>query len=190
MTMSIAETSGPTTVVPLARTSTSEVEPFSSRDRIPPIAQRPLNRIQTVRLQQGITLRTVARGRRVSLRQARAEEHPHSDVRLSTIYRWQQFLEVPIADLLVESRDPLSRPVLERARLVKLMKTIATIRQRARSEETQRLAEMLYEQAIELMPELSDVQPWQRIGQRRTLDEVGRIAEHQMPDDFFAHYDG
>ncbi|MCG8583533.1 MAG: helix-turn-helix transcriptional regulator [Pirellulales bacterium] len=150
------------------------------------MASKPLHRVRTVRVQQGISLRTVARGRHVSLRQVRREESPHSDLNLSTIYQWQSFLEVPVADLLVENQDPLSRPVMERARMVKLMKTIATIRERATDGEVKQLSESLFDQAVEMMPELIDVQPWQRVGQRRTLDEFGRIAEHQLPDDFFA----
>lgn len=159
-------------------------QPQSCRNGSP--GRTRLHRIRTVRNQQGISLRTVARGRRVPMRQVREEERPTSDVTLSTLYTWQRYLEVPVADLLIESHDPLSRPVMERARLVKLMKTIVTIRERATSEGTQRLAEMLFEQFCEIMPELAEVQPWQRVGQRRTLDELGIIVERQLSDDFFS----
>lgn len=184
--MNIAETS--------PREAVSNTVGWSQTDQaaecFPPVADRPLHRIRTVRHQQGISLRTIARGRHVSLRQVRCEESPHSDLNLSTIYHWQHYLDVPVADLLVENQDPLSRPVMERARMVKLMKTIATIRERATSDEVRRLTETLYGQAVEMMPELVDVQPWQRIGQRRTLDELGRVAEHQLPDDLFGQYEG
>jgi hypothetical protein len=150
----------------------------------------PLHRLRTVRRQQGVTVRTIARGRRVSLEQVLHEQCPQSDLRLTTVYEWQYYLEVPVADLLIESQEPLSPPVAKRARMVKLMKTIATIRERAESEEIKELAESLFKQAIEIMPELAEVQPWQSVGQRRTLDEVGRIAEQQLPDDFFAGFGG
>ena len=38
-------------------------------------------------------------------------------------------LDVPIAELLVESDQSLSGPILERARMVRLMKTAAAIRE-------------------------------------------------------------
>ncbi len=180
--MSISEVSTQPAIVPnvgwsRAKGSTVNTEPENSE---------VLHRIRTVREQQGVSLRSIARGRRVSLRQARREESPYSDLRLSTIYRWQSYLEVPVADLLVENQEPLSRPVMERARMVKLMKTIVTIRERSRDDEITRLADTLFEQAVEIMPELADVQPWQSVGQRRTLDELGRVVERQMPDDFFS----
>ena len=40
----------------------------------------------------------------------------------------------------------------------------------------QRMAENLVEQLIELMPELAEVSPWHSVGQRRSLEELGRIA--------------
>ena len=35
---------------------------------------------------------------------------------------------------------------------------------------------MLIEQILEIMPELADVTPWHTVGQRRTLDDVGRTG--------------
>ena len=43
-----------------------------------------------------------------------------------------------------------------------------------------------YYQLVELMPELEGVSAWHAVGQRRTLDEVGRVAERRMPDHLFA----
>ncbi len=180
--MSIAEVLEQPAVVPIVGFSRAG----GSRVNTEPENTEVLHRIRTVREQQGVSLRTIARGCRMSLGQARREESPSSDLRLSTIYRWQHYLEVPVADLLVENQEPLSRPVMERARMVKLMKTIVTIRERSRDDAITRLADMLFEQAVEIMSELADVQPWQSVGKRRTLDELGRIVERQIPDDFFS----
>jgi hypothetical protein len=57
------------------------------------------------------------------------------------------------------------------------MKTAAAIRERAGNHPVSRLAQMLIEQLLELMPELKDVGPWHSVGQRRSLDEYGRAAE-------------
>jgi hypothetical protein len=42
---------------------------------------------------------------------------------------------------------------------------------------------MLIEQLIEIMPELADVSPWHSVGQRRGLDEFGRVFERRIRDD-------
>ncbi len=141
----------------------------------------PLHRIREVRRQQRVSLRSASRRMGLPARVLRAQESESANLRISDLQRWQAALDVPIADLLVESSECLSRPVLDRARLVKLMKTAAAIRQLARSRRITRLAEMLSEQLVEIMPELEQVAPWHSVGQRRTLDEYGRIVERQIP---------
>lgn len=139
-----------------------------------------LHRIAEVRQQQGITLRTVARHTGVEVRQLRREEEESSDLRLTDLYRWQDALDVPVGDLLVESNAPLSTPVMERARMVKVMKTVAAIMETSQSLSTQRLAQTLANQLVEIMPELEGVSPWPAIGQRRSLDDYGVAAERRL----------
>jgi transcriptional regulator with XRE-family HTH domain len=140
-----------------------------------------LHRIRQVRRQQRVSLRSASRRMGLPARVLRAQESESANLRISDLQRWQAALDVPIADLLVESSECLSRPVLDRARLVRLMKTAAAIRELARSRRIARLAEMLSEQLVEIMPELKQVAPWHSVGQRRTLDEYGRIVERQIP---------
>jgi transcriptional regulator with XRE-family HTH domain len=141
---------------------------------------QPLHRIQEVRLQQGMSLRTASRHLGLDVRTIRAQEQATSDLRLSDLYSWQAALEVPVQELLVESEEPLSRPVMERARLVRLMKTAAALLEDAPNTNTKLMAQNLIDQLIEIMPELKDVGPWHSVGQRRTLDEVGRIAQQPI----------
>jgi transcriptional regulator with XRE-family HTH domain len=147
-------------------------------------ARRRLHRIRTVRIQQGITLRTVARHTGLPVRVLREQENEATDLRLSDVYRWQRVLEVPASELLLEDESPLSRPVLERAQLVKIMKTALTIQQHANRPGLQRLADTLVAQLVTLMPELAHVAPWPVCGQRRTLDELGRIAQQPISEDW------
>jgi transcriptional regulator with XRE-family HTH domain len=144
-----------------------------------------LHRIRTVRRQQGISLRTAARQMGSNVRETRDQENESSDLRLSDLYRWQEALEVPLEELLVESDKPLSRPVKERARMVRVMKTASALLEVAPPGQVRRLAQMLVDQLVDLMPELKDVGPWHSVGQRRSLDEYGRIAEQRIPDDLF-----
>lgn len=150
-----------------------------------PQSGRPLHRIQQVRLQQGMSLRTAARQLGTDVTTIRAQEQSSTDLRLSDLYRWQQALDVPAADLLEESGESLSRPVAERAKMVRVMKTAASLLETAESTTARRLAANLVEQLCEVMPELKDVSPWHTIGQRRSLEELGRAAEQVIDDSAF-----
>lgn len=147
--------------------------------------QRRLHRIADVRRLQGVTLRNVSRRLGTPLAVVRRQEQPDCDLRLSDLMQWQEVLEVPVAELLVEGEGQLSGPVLQRSRMVKLMKTAAAIREHAHDPTTRRMVSMLIEQILELMPELADVTPWHTVGQRRTLDDVGRTARNTVADDVF-----
>jgi transcriptional regulator with XRE-family HTH domain len=147
--------------------------------------QRRLHRIAEVRRLQGVTLRNVSRRLGAPLSLVRRQEQPDYDLRLSDLLQWQEVLEVPVAELLVEGEGQLSGPVLQRSRMVKLMKTAAAIREHAHDATTVRMVSMLIEQILELMPELADVTPWHTIGQRRTLDDLGRTARQMVSEEVF-----
>ena len=49
----------------------------------------------------------------------------------------------------------------------------------------QRMAQMMVEQLVEIMPELKEVSPWHTFGQRRSLDDYGRVTERRISDDVF-----
>ncbi|MFM7207632.1 MAG: helix-turn-helix domain-containing protein [Planctomycetaceae bacterium] len=148
------------------------------------------HRIAEVRQRQGVTLRNVARRLGMSLPLVRRQEQPDCDLRISELHRWQQVLEVPVSELLEEGDGQLSGPVLERSRMVKLMKTAAAIRERTQGQPVERMVAMLVEQILEIMPELEDVTPWHTVGQRRTLDEVGRTGRMLVPDEIFRRSGG
>lgn len=148
----------------------------------------PLHRLAEVREQQGVSLRTAARHMGRDMATVRQQEQATSDLRLSELAAWQRVLDVPLIDLLVDTNAPLSRPVMERARLVRLMKTAAAIEEKSEEVEVRRLAKMLASQLVEMMPELAEVSPWHSVGQRRSLDEMGRVADRRLRDDFFVVY--
>ncbi len=150
-----------------------------------PSDERRWHRIKEVRREQGVSLRRVSQLLRTEVRELRREEEETSDLPLSRIYEWQKALEVPIADLLVDSAGPLSPPVLERARMVRVMKTVAAIMEKAENTSIERLAQTLVDQLVEIMPELKGVNPWHSVGQRRSLNEYGRTMERAYSDDFW-----
>ena len=134
---------------------TSEVDvssAISGSRRQPP---RPLHRISEVRQQQGASLRSVSRRLDMSVREIRDQENACTDLRISELLKWQEILEVPLADLLIDSEESLSDPVSRRASLLRVMKTAKAIQETARDRSVRRLATMLVEQWVHIMPELA-----------------------------------
>lgn len=165
--------------------SRAEFESADRDDREADAKGPAYHRIADVRRQQGVTLRNVARRLGIPLPVVRRQEQADCDMRLSELLRWQEVLEVPIAELLVEGDGQLSGPVLARSRMVKLMKTAAAIREQSRDPSISRMVTMLVEQILEIMPELADVTPWHTVGQRRTRDDLGRTARMVVPEEAF-----
>jgi len=149
-----------------------------------PTANRALHRIAEVRRLQGVTRRTIARRLNLDSATIKHMELPTTDMLLSTLYAWQEVLEVPVAELLEESADPLSAPVLKRAQMLRLMKTAQAILERSNQPSIRRMAQMLCEQLVEIMPELEGVSPWHAVGRRRTQDELGQAAQRRISTDF------
>jgi transcriptional regulator with XRE-family HTH domain len=149
-----------------------------------------MHRIASVREQQGVSLRAVARQMGTEVRRLREEEDEETDLKLSDLYRWQKALDVPISELLVEPGTSLSNPVMERAQLLRLMKTAMSILENSRSPGVRRMAQVMVEQLIDMMPELESVTGWHTVGQRRRLDEYGRVVERCIPEDALYHHCG
>mgnify|MGYP002625537491 CR=1 FL=1 len=159
----------------------------SAPEPTPPAGQpdQPLHRISEVRQEQGVSLRSAARRMGTEVSRLKVQEQQHSDLKLSDLYQWQQVLEVPVADLLVEQEAPLSRPVMERAKMVRLMKTAMAMLEQAQTTAQRRMAQMMVDQLVEMMPELAEVSAWHTVGQRRSLDEYGRAFDRRISDDMF-----
>jgi transcriptional regulator with XRE-family HTH domain len=171
-------------VLALSTRTADAVVPIVGRAGKP--TRRIFHRIREVRVQQGVSLRTVARHMDSDVRTVRQEEEETTDLKLSQLYEWQRVLEVPVTELLSESDESLSRPILERARMVRVMKTAQAILEKAPNAPIKRMAQMLVEQLTEVMPELETVSPWHSVGQRRSLDDLGRIAEQTVSLDSFS----
>ena len=151
-----------------------------------PVAQ-PLHRLAAVRRLQGISRGTMARRLNIDLRQLAEQERETADVPLSVVYQWQKTVGVPISELLVETDDGLSLPVLRRSQLLRLMKTVLAVAEHAKQPSIRRMAQTMAEQLIEIMPELAEVSPWHAVGKRRRLSELGVAAERQLSDEIFVN---
>jgi transcriptional regulator with XRE-family HTH domain len=148
------------------------------------LAPLQLQKLGAARRRQGLSVRCVAQRLGRTVTEVRAQEEENADIFLSELYRWQAALEVPIDELLHDPQDTLSPRVLTRARLLRVMKTAMAIRRQARSEAERRLARLLIEQLLEIMPELKEVAGWPAVGHRRSANELGRIGENPISDDW------
>jgi len=149
--------------------------------------QQRLHRIREMRKQQGVSLRTASRKLGIPASRVREEERPDSDLLLSQLVQWADTLDVPIADLLEEPQNNLSSPIRERAKLVRIMKTAKAITDSTKEPSVGILAETLIEQLVDLMPELSDINPWNTVGQRRSMDDLGQVAQRKISTDSISH---
>jgi transcriptional regulator with XRE-family HTH domain len=150
------------------------------------LSTRGFHRIADARKRQGLSLRAVAKRLERDVQELRAQERPDYDLRLSDLYRWHAILDVPISELLDEpDMSSLSPPVMKRAQLLKIMKTVKAILESTADESVGRMAESLVAQLTEIMPELANVPAWPAVGQRRTLDEYGRTASALVSRELF-----
>jgi transcriptional regulator with XRE-family HTH domain len=166
----------------------------SPHDKTPAAGQsrsrQKLQRLAIVRRQEGISRRTIARRLGIGLREVRAQEQESADLPLSTLYRWKEILNVPISGLLEEDAGDLSAPVMFRAKLLRVMRTAATILQRTRNPATRRMAQLIVEQLIEIMPELKNTHPWPSVGKHSKRRDLGRAARLRLPADLMRALDG
>lgn len=128
-------------------------------------------------------MRTAARRSGVDVRTLRRQEQENTDLSLSDLHRWQEALDVPIAELVEEPGAHLSKSVMERAKMVRLMKTATSIQEKSQTDSLSRLAQVMVDQLVDMMPELEGVSAWHEFGQRRSLDEYGQAAERSLSYD-------
>ena len=138
--------------------------------------KKAFHRIADVRQQQGLSLRTIARRTGLDIKELRRQEDAGTDLKMSELLVWQRALEVPLVDLVEDDSNSLSRPVKERAKMVRIMKTAVTLVEACQSNQRlSRLTTMLKEQLLDLMPELAEIGGWPQCGSRRGADVMGRI---------------
>jgi transcriptional regulator with XRE-family HTH domain len=145
---------------------------------------KPLQRLGEVRRRQGVSLRAVAQRLRRAIPDVRQQEDESADLLLSELYQWGKALDVPLEELISEPKTRLSPRIQVRAQLLKIMKTVRSLSRDASTDETRQLVGLLSDQLLEMMPELKDVAPWPAVGQRRSADELGRIGENPISDNW------
>lgn len=141
-----------------------------------------LHHLRSVRQREGMSIRSVARHLGINPRVAKAQEVETMDLPISVLRQWAGALNVPIAELVAEPTTELSLPLLNRARLLRIMKTARAILERTSQLRVKRMAQMLVEQLVDLMPELVEVSAWNSADSRRCRRDLGRAADYAIPD--------
>ncbi len=158
----------------------SQAQIFSLVSHRTKVEEQPkLNRVAEVRKNQGLSEKSLCKRLNIDLKRLHELENPTTDLTISELMAIQAALDVPLVDLL-EDNNSLARPIHERAKLVRVMKTSEAIRECSLSLRATRLAEMLRDQLVDLMPELAQVGSWPQFGSRRSASSVARVLASQI----------
>ena len=114
------------------------------------------------------------------MRELRDQEQPHSNLTLRDLHIWKDALEVPLEHLLVDRDLSVSESVQSRALLIRIMKTVNSLREIVVNQRLVILLDILRKQLVELMPELSQIHGWPLHGSRRGSDEFGQIVHEPI----------
>ena len=139
---------------------------------VPPAC--PLHRLAEVRKAQGISIANMSRRLEMASIDVREQEKPTADMLLTQLYKWRDILDVPVSELLINPDDTLDDPIKSRASLVRVMKTVRSILETSREKQVKWLAQTLFDQLIEIMPELKEVSAWPSVGQSREFKDYGQ----------------
>jgi transcriptional regulator with XRE-family HTH domain len=153
--------------------------------RVTAEVRTPLHRLAEIRRREDVSRKAVASHLGTSLADVKSQERATADIPLSVLYKWQQALGVPLGELLVERRSELTPPVANRAQMVRVMRTALTIVNQSRQAGVKWLARALIDQLVEIMPELSDLQPQLESKQRQDNQALSRPARHAPQEDLF-----
>ena len=164
--------SAASSAVPIPPLALPEVPLASGLARIP----LPLHRLAEARKAQGVSVANMARRLNRDAVDVREQEKPTSDMLLSQLYRWREILDIPISELLIAPDDALDDPIKSRAALVRVMKTVRSILETTHEKQTMRMAQTLFDQLVEIMPELQEVSAWPSVGQSREIKDYGQAV--------------
>jgi transcriptional regulator with XRE-family HTH domain len=150
-----------------------------------PPARRRLHRLAAARRARKLSLREAARQLDLNVEDVKRQEEATQDLSLSEFYRWQQLLNLPVEELLVETESPLPRPTVRREILTKMIQTVLTILRQTKQPAIRRMAHTLVDQMVDLHPELRAMADAQSAGRQHLLDDQGRAVKGPLPVDFF-----
>jgi transcriptional regulator with XRE-family HTH domain len=150
-----------------------------------PGTRRVLHRLGAIRKMRKLSLADVAQRLHLTPEEAQRQEQSATDLTLRDLYRWQQLLKVPLAELLAEPDETLGLPAVKPEKLSPALEVALLILQQTKQPGIRRMAHTLVDQLVELSPELKRIAEEHTAGQAHRLDEQGRAMKGALPVDFF-----
>lgn len=141
------------------------------------------HRLKDARLQEGVSLRSVAKRMKCPVSKVRAQESGQCDVSISDLYGWQRALKIPMGELLAGPMPGLDEMIRQRAGLVRAAKTAHFLVKKCRSVDERRQAEKIVNELCALMPELGEISAWPERRPRPGAD-YGRAANEVSTRDW------
>ncbi|MDR1492363.1 MAG: hypothetical protein LBT05_06555 [Planctomycetaceae bacterium] len=169
--------------VPIVSALETDISIIPQNQRPAIVTQKSLHRLAEIRKTQDVSAANMARRLNCTVAEVRSQEKTTSDILLSRLYQWREILDVPILELLVEPDDAIKDPIRSRAVLVRMMKTVRSILEHTKEKSTQWMAQTLFEQLIEIMPELREITAWPTVGQSREFKDYGQAAYRRFDGD-------
>jgi transcriptional regulator with XRE-family HTH domain len=154
-------------------------------DKEPYAEPQALHRVRAARKARRLSLSEVAKHLALPPEEAERQEQPTSDLPLSTLYRWQKLLKVPVTELLVDGTGSLGLPSVKSERLAGALQVALAILAQTKQPGIRRMAHTLVDQLVELSPDLKQVADAHTAGQAHRFDEQGRAQKGALPLDFF-----
>ena len=136
--------------------------------------------IAEVRKREGIPIKKCAKLLGISVEEAREQEKPTNPLTVSQLRKWKRALKVPYSEFYGRDDDDLDDPIRNRAMLLKVMKSVKSVRQHSRAERIRILADNAISQLVALMPELEQVSAWPDVGQSHESRAPGVVATRRF----------
>lgn len=147
--------------------------------RIVPTA---LHRIRDVMKAEGVSPRTVARRLKLPMIEVKAQASGAGDMTLSQLYAWAKTLGVSAAELLHDCDGSSKLEVMQKKALIRAARQVRMMIDHIPDSAARIIADNIFKALCEVMPELADVSGDQWVGAKRPTWELGRIADHPVPE--------
>ena len=142
------------------------------------------HQVATVRKRERLTIRNAAKHFKLPAKTVARLEDETVDLPISVLRRWAEIMKIPVTELLLPVETETGRCVWDRAGMVKIMKSLETIRNSCADESIDRQLSYVRRQLLAMMPELEDVAPFPNHNFNRRKDDYGAVVRNLISDPF------
>lgn len=129
----------------------------------------------------GKSVRSAAKKMELDKKEISRQIKPECPITLAQLFRWAEYLDTPVVELICDPDDEMDPRVAMKATLIRAMKAVNSLEEVSDQRAT-RLIQYLKEQLLDIMPELEGVKAFPIVGQRKNKEDLARIEEEQIQD--------